>query len=163
MRPGQPPAAGVMSDVRIRPGATTDRDAVRALLAQCALPTRDLDDADVRFWVAEQEARIAGVIGLERHGQHGLLRSLAVAPEARGRGHGLALVATLEHEARQAGLRSLVLLTETARTFFERLGYTVIARSNAPAAVQASAEFRSLCPASATCMQRILANESAGA
>ena len=50
------------------------------------------------------------------------------------------------------GIGQLVLLTQTAEQFFARRGYAVIAREAAPAAVQHSAEFRSICPASATCM-----------
>ena len=152
-----------MTGIRIRPGTGADRGAVLALLEQSGLPTRDLADAAVQFWVAEQDKRLVGVIGLERHGAHGLLRSLAVAPETRGGGLGVELVTTLEHEARRAGLGSLVLLTTTARTFFERLGYTVIARGEAPTAVQGSTEFRSICPASATCMLRNIGIESTGA
>lgn len=152
-----------MTGARIRPGTAADRDAVLALLEQSALPTRDLVDAAVRFWIAEQGTRLVGVVGLERHGAHGLLRSLAVAPDARGSGLGVELVATLEQAARQSGIDGLVLLTETARTFFERLGYAVIARGDAPPAVQASTEFRSICPASATCMWKAIAGGSHGA
>jgi N-acetylglutamate synthase-like GNAT family acetyltransferase len=49
-----------------------------------------------------------------------------------------------------------VLLTETAETFFRRLGYTVIERDQAPSAVASSAEFRTLCPATAVCMTKRL-------
>jgi hypothetical protein len=38
-----------------------------------------------------------------------------------------------------------------ARDFFARLGYTDIARADAPAAAQESAEFKALCPQSARC------------
>jgi amino-acid N-acetyltransferase len=59
-------------------------------------------------------------------------------------------------DSRQAGIRRLVLLTETAASFFERLGYAVIDRQSVGAAVKESAEFRSLCPASAVCMTKSL-------
>jgi N-acetylglutamate synthase-like GNAT family acetyltransferase len=49
-----------------------------------------------------------------------------------------------------------VLLTQTARDFFAHLGYRVIDRSEAPEEVQGSEEFRSLCPASATCMVKMI-------
>ena len=63
-----------------------------------------------------------------------------------------------DEEARAAarGLPQLVLLTDTATTFFARRGYADIAREQAPVAVQSSTEFRSLCPASARCMTRRL-------
>jgi len=49
-----------------------------------------------------------------------------------------------------------VLLTQAARRFFERQGYRAIERQSVPQAVQASEEFRSLCPTSATCMAKTL-------
>ena len=50
------------------------------------------------------------------------------------------------------GVADLVLLTTTAAPFFAKRGYTVIERRDAPAPVQHSAEFATICPASATCM-----------
>ncbi|RDZ28943.1 arsenic resistance N-acetyltransferase ArsN2 [Lysobacter silvisoli] len=129
---------------------------VRALLAAAALPTADLDDAAVRFTVADCDDALVGVIGLQAFGASGLLRSLAVRADARGHGLGNALVGSLEAQARVSGLRELVLLTETAQAYFAARGYRLIDRQAAPAAVLASAEFRSLCPASAVCMLKPL-------
>ena len=56
----------------------------------------------------------------------------------------------------RCGMDQLVLLTQTAEPFFATRGYAVIAREAAPAAVRRSAEFRSICPASAICMTRQL-------
>jgi arsenate reductase len=146
-----------MKGASIRPGTAGDREAVLELLRKAALPTGDLDDsAAVRFWVAEDGTRLVGAVGLERYGADGLLRSLVVAPESRNRGIGAELVAALEHDARSEGIGRLVLLTETAKPFFERLGYAVVPRDLVPAPVKGSAEFRSLCPASAVCMVKTL-------
>ena len=82
--------------------------------------------------------------------------SLAVHGDHRGRGLGGRLVEAIEARAAARGLPQLVLLTETAATFFARRGYADIAREHAPMAVQSSTEFRSLCPASARCMTRRL-------
>jgi amino-acid N-acetyltransferase len=130
-----------------------DRAAVERLLAAAGLPTADLDTArDLRLRVVRENGRVVGAIGLERFGAVGLLRSLVVAPELRGRGLGGTLVDAAEQDARAAGLDLLVLLTQTAETFFARRGYVRIDRAAAPAAVRESAEFASLCPASATTM-----------
>ena len=146
-----------MNGVRIRPAAAADRSEVLRLLQEERLPVQDLADTrSVRLWVAEDGGRLVGAIGLEPHGDTGLLRSLVVAPSARGRGIGQELVAALEREARLAGVRQLVLLTQTAQPFFRALGYSVIARETVPDAVKASAEFRLLCPASAVCMSKFL-------
>ena len=55
------------------------------------------------------------------------------------------------------------LLTTTAEDFFVRRGYGVVGRDAAPAVVQKTTEFRSLCPDSAVCMMKHLAGEDAQA
>jgi N-acetylglutamate synthase-like GNAT family acetyltransferase len=109
------------------------------------------------MWVAEEGSRIVGTIGLESYGAAGLVRSLVVVPAHRARGLGSVLVARLEQEATARETRLLVLLTETAQPFFKRLGYQVIERGYVPDEVRQSAEFTSLCPASAVCMTKSLA------
>jgi hypothetical protein len=47
-------------------------------------------------------------------------------------------------------------LTIDAEKFFARLGYRTMARSDAPAAIQSTDEFSSLCPGSAVLMQKRL-------
>jgi N-acetylglutamate synthase-like GNAT family acetyltransferase len=137
---------------------SADRPVVRALLAEARLPVEDLDLApELTFWVVRDDAnRPIGAIGLERHGDVGLLRSLVVTPAWRRHGFGRTLVTTLENDAITRGITQLVLLTETAETFFHRLGYTLIERDRAPSAVASSAEFRTLCPSTAVCMTKRL-------
>ncbi len=149
----EPQEAWIVNTVISRPASVTDLDEIYGLLRQAGLPTQDLHDAaPARFWVADDRGAVVGAVALERHGAAGLLRSLVVAHGHRTRGIGTGLVAVVERQAREESLAQLVLLTETARSFFERLGYAVIARGAAPTAVQASTEFRALCPSSATCM-----------
>lgn len=144
---------------RIRPGSPADLPAVRDLLDGEGLPTADLTSAPgLQLWVLEEgDSSIMGAIALERSsGNEALLRSLVIVPARRGRGFGQQLVARVEEDSRQAGIHRLILLTETARSFFERLGYAVIDRQSISGAVKESAEFRSLCPASAVCMAKSL-------
>ena len=141
----------------IRRGRAADLAAARRLLEGAGLPTADLAQVrDLRFWVLEAHGQQLGVIALENFGTHALLRSLAIAPEHRSRGLGRELVARLEHDARAEGVTRLTLLTETAEEFFHRLGYEPIERADVPEEVRQSAEFRSLCPASAVCMTKSL-------
>jgi amino-acid N-acetyltransferase len=141
----------------IRRATATDLGAIRAFLETAGLPAADLDAARPAFLVARVAGELVGVGGVEAHGVIGLLRSVAVAPAQRRSGLGREIVARLEQESRAAGLRELILLTETAGPFFKRLGYRVIDRAAAPEAIQASAEFRTLCPQSAVCMLKSLA------
>jgi amino-acid N-acetyltransferase len=146
---------------RIESSVPADLPAIRALLDEARLSHRDLEiNPAARFWILREGDRVIGTVGLETYGGSGLLRSLVVAPEARRSGLGGRLVDELEIAARSSGLDRLLLLTETAERFFSRRGYTVIDRANAPDEVRGSAEFRSLCPASATCMSKSLGKAS---
>lgn len=138
----------------LRVAVPADRASIGALLAQAGLPVDDLDDPAITFVVAEALGAMTGVVGVQDCGHAGLLRSLAVRADRRGGGEGTALLHAAEALARARGLSPLVLLTQTAEAFFARHGYRIIARSEAPATVRASAEFRALCPASATCMAK---------
>ena len=124
----------------------TDLTEVLALLRRSALPTSDLEDADPEdFRVIELAGALAGCVAVETHGTHGLLRSLAVEASARGNGLGVRLVQEAEALARQRELETLVLLTETAEPFFERLGYVRMERAAAPGPIHQSSEFSSDC------------------
>jgi amino-acid N-acetyltransferase len=132
---------------------------VRDLLDGAGLPTADLTSAlGLQLWVLEEgDSSIMGTIALERSsGNEALLRSLVIVPASRGRGFGQQIVARVEKDSRQAGIHRLILLTETAKSFFERLGYSVIDRQSISGAVKESAEFHSLCPASAVCTAKSL-------
>ena len=147
----------MMPSAAIRPANSDDLSSVAQLLQTAGLPTADLVSAhEIQSWVLEEKGSILGVIALECFGREALLRSLAVAPEYRKRGLGQELVARLEHDAQAQGIQKLVLLTETAQPFFQRLGYTAIDRAEVSDHVKQSAEFRSLCPVSAICMSKAL-------
>jgi N-acetylglutamate synthase-like GNAT family acetyltransferase len=96
---------------------------------------------------------VVGVAGIEVYGTDALLRSVAVADAVRNRGLGRDLVRNRLEAARTRGLRAVYLLTTTAPGFFEGLGFERVPRASAPASVQASEEFASLCPDSAVCLK----------
>lgn len=141
----------------IRRGSAADLPAIESLLQSAGLPTDDIRDiSGLRTWVAEAGGSLRGAIALEPFGTEGLLRSLAVAPDARRHGLGRKLVVQLESDARAEGMRKLVLLTQSAEAFFRSLGYQRVNRDDVSVVVKGSAQFRSLCPASATCMAKAL-------
>lgn len=148
---------------KIRCSQGDDLKPVLALLQGAGLPTGDiLTASDLQLWVMEVDARLVGVIGMQRFGACALLRSLAIFQGHQGRGLGRQLVAQLEREARSDGVGRLVLLTETAEKFFRAIGYEVTDRLSVPAKVKQSAEFGSLCPTSAVCMTKSLAVAQVG-
>jgi amino-acid N-acetyltransferase len=139
--------------MEIRQAQAADLALVEALVSGAGLPIEGLCDQFPRsYWVAVQGERIVGCVGLERHGACGLLRSLAVDEGARGAEVGTALLAYALTEARGASLAAVYLLTTTAAAFFSRHGFTDANRASAPFPIRQSAEFASICPASATCL-----------
>jgi amino-acid N-acetyltransferase len=122
--------------------------------------SHDLDAAQPQFIVLCEGAQIIAAGALQPFGSVALLRSVAVEPQRRGAGLGRMIVQELERRACASDIAQLLLLTQTATRFFEQQGYRVIDRQQVPQAVQGSEEFRSLCPASATCMVKMLAERS---
>ncbi len=118
-------------------------------LAQATLPVADLpDDAARYFALAEGDAVLAygGIAGI---GSDRLLSSVVVLKAARRGGTGSRIVALIEDAVKAAGVERLWLLTADATGFFARLGWHVADRVGAPDAIRQSAQFSSICPASA--------------
>lgn len=88
--------------------------------------------ADRRAWVLEDAGRIVGVLVLEEQTDALLLDNVAVRPEAQGAGHGRALMAFAEAEARRRGFAEIRLYTHALMTenqaLYRRLGYAEIGR-----------------------------------
>lgn len=127
------------------------------LLDTEGFPTSDLgSSSSLNLLGVRKGERLIGVVGLEVYGQDGLVRSLVVAPDRRGGGVGVKLVHEAEIHALSKGVSTLYLLTMTAASFFSRIGYVSIERVAAPKFISATAEFQSLCPASALLMRKVL-------
>jgi amino-acid N-acetyltransferase len=140
------------TDVEIRLAKDTDLDAIESLLTQSQLPTAGVRDELCSFLVAEADARVVGVVGMEKRGNYGLLRSTAVAPEWRGKHVAKRLVEQIIADAESQGVNALYLLTTTAERYFPNFGFEVTARDVVPQDIKATEEFREACPASATVM-----------
>ncbi|MGE0549090.1 MAG: arsenic resistance N-acetyltransferase ArsN2 [Kofleriaceae bacterium] len=140
--------------IAINPTAPVDMSCVRSLLAASDLPIDDIDDPMIALFGAFVGPSIVGVIGLQACGDLGLLRSLAVAAEHRGRGIARVLCVHVIEQARVRPMTSLWLLTTSARDYFARYAFEAVPRDQAPDAIRATAQFASLCPSSACVMRR---------
>jgi len=131
---------------------TTERQAARRLILTSGLPSQGLDD--VELWcVKAGSRRLLGVAGLETWGRQGLLRSVAVENKHRKAGVGTSLVRQVISEARKKRMREVYLITETALSFFDRLGFKAIDRLKVRGGVLNSAEFEEACPETAPVMR----------
>ncbi len=141
----------------VRAARADDVPAVHALLQANALPLDGVVAPLDGFVVAELDGRLVGVAGIERcgAGPEALLRSVAVAEGWKGRGLGRALVTRAIADAEARGLTALYLLTTTAEHYFPTFGFRAVERAKVPAAIRATDEFTSACPASAVVMARI--------
>lgn len=148
-------------DLTLRPADREDSAYIEDLLERNDLPTADVREQLHCLCLCENGDSPIGVGGLERHGDAGLLRSLAIEDSSRGDGYGKAVCNELLARAESRGITDIYLLTTTAAGFFEALGFEEIPREDAPAAIRETAEFSELCPDSATCMTRDLDAETA--
>lgn len=130
--------------LKLRAPVEADADAFASLVTQLGYAStpeqvvarlRHLADrTDIRAYVAEQDGRVVGMVGLEafpafhRDGLHGYVTALVVDESVRGSGVGAALMAQAEAWFRELGVKRVNLTTalhrEEAHAFYERLGYT---------------------------------------
>ena len=139
----------------IRPARREDWPSIRALLEARNLPIDGAESHVVDFLVATDPASNAAiaVAGLERYGEVGLVRSVAVADDVAARGLGSALVRALLRRAGEGGIGAVYLLTTTAAGWFPRFGFRVVRRDDLPQALGESAELRGACPGTAVAME----------
>lgn len=142
--------------MRIRPARNRDLAAVRALLAAAGLPGEDVGGHVATAVVGVQGGAVVACGALEPLGRVALLRSVAVAPEWRGRGWGGRVTAELLALAEALGMAEAWLLTTTAERWFVARGFERVPREAAPAVLRGTAQFARLCPDSAALMVKRL-------
>jgi N-acetylglutamate synthase-like GNAT family acetyltransferase len=132
-----------------------DLDELEAALKQADLPCGDLRQPGRSFFkLAAKGLGVVGYGGLEIYSEVALLRSLVVFPAYRGKGFGRAMADAVITRAAERGIRDVYLLTTSARSFFEEIGFAVIDRKDAPAAILNTEQAAGLCPAAAVLMKR---------
>jgi N-acetylglutamate synthase-like GNAT family acetyltransferase len=146
-------------NVHITRASDADGPSILQLLRDSGLPIDGLVDHLNTTLVARDGADIVGCAAVEIYPDGALLRSVAVAPAARGHGVGERLTESAVALARSLRTSAVYLLTTTAESYFPKFGFVQTTREVVPTAVQQSVEFRSACPASAVVMRKTL-NES---
>jgi amino-acid N-acetyltransferase len=143
--------------MRIVPARANNEAAIKRLLESASLPTADISAKSLEhFLVCLEGAEITGVVGLDLIGGIALLRSLAVTKSFRRCGIANDLVQAAEALAQTCAVTDIYLLTTTAHQYFAARGYRKLERSAAPAAVQQTPQFNSLCPSSSVLMRKSL-------
>ncbi|WP_330184309.1 GNAT family N-acetyltransferase [Nocardia sp. NBC_01503] len=100
---------------------------MKVFVAEQGVPQElELDELDAiaDHFLARLDGQPMGAGRLLVRENVGVLGRLAVLPESRGTGVGVALVRAIEERARERGLSAIELHSQThARGFYERLGY----------------------------------------
>lgn len=140
-------------NIAITNASADDLQAILDLLSQVHLPHDGVAENISGFLVARDESRLIATVGLEPHGNTGLLRSAAVAPEYQGCGIGSRLTEHLLEQATNNGVERVVLLTTTASEFFaRRFGFCETSRTAFDKELAASSEWNLPRCSSAVCM-----------
>lgn len=125
--------------IRTRSAVLPDVESIYAIIQPYAdagtllpRPTAELCENIRDFVVAEDDGRVIGCGALHLYGTHlAEIRSIAVAPEAKGRGAGRALVDALMAESRRQSVTCVCLFTRSPQ-FFAHLGFQVAQREELP-------------------------------
>ncbi len=127
--------------MNVRERRADDLEAVRGLLETGGLPSKGLERTI--GWIAEENGQIISHIALEEADDAVVLRSLATAPAAQGRGAARQLMNIAEAHA---GNRTILLRTKTIGPWVLRRGYSLIASDQVPASARSTSEFEgSMC------------------
>ncbi|MGH9819914.1 MAG: GNAT family N-acetyltransferase [Pyrinomonadaceae bacterium] len=110
-----------MTNITIEAASPGDKASILDLLTDANLPLEGVEHFLTNYFVARKNSgRIVACAGFERHGDTCLLRSVAVLPSLQKTGIGVRIVRSILDEAKQTGVKQIVLLTTTARDFFAR-------------------------------------------
>lgn len=129
-----------------------DYNQIVRLLESEGLPYSDISFEKQYFWKYQHNGFINALAAIEPYGASAIFRSFIVDPQMRGTGLGFNLYSHVLNEAKNRDIKNLYLLTTNADQWFLRNGWQIIQRSEVPDAIANSAEFKSICPASAICM-----------
>lgn len=135
----------------IRQASTADILGIKQILSRVNLST-DVEDYIENFMVMEMDGSIVATAGLEIYEDVAVLRSVAVAPEYQNQRLGDGVVRAMINFADRRNIRRLYLFTNTAESFFKKIGFRFIPRENVDERCKSSKQFF-MCPASSQAMK----------
>jgi len=139
----------VSSIVRLQ---SADLAQLEALLRLNHLPTQDCAAQAQNFYGIFNGEELIAAGGLEPAADYVLLRSIVVKKQYRASGLARNIAEYLISLAEAEGRQAVYLLTETAGSYFQKLGFTSLSRADVPAEIAQTQQFSALCPDSASCL-----------
>jgi len=126
----------------IRIASENDLLPIQLLLAKAGLSKLGIEQNIDNFLVAcAPDKQIIGTVGIEPLGKDGLLRSLVLRSESWNAKIGLNFIELAVAYGKQKGYQTLYILTNSSASFFEDIGFQVIADTELPEHVKRSAHF----------------------
>jgi len=129
-----------------------DINNAKRLLKENDLCYNDIPKENLDIFKVLEGNVIVGYLGLEHYGSDAVLRAVVIKDNFRGLNLGRTMTLLGIDAAKDMGIKSLYLLTLTAKDFFSKLGFKVMARKDVPEKVGKSEEFLNFCPDTAICM-----------
>ena len=129
-----------------------DVNDAKTLLKENNLCYTDIPKENLDIFKVLDSNVIVGYLGLEHYGSDAVLRAVVIKDNFRGLNLGRTMTLLGIDAAKDMGIKSLYLLTITAKDFFSKLGFKVMLRKDVPEAVGKSEEFLNFCPDAAICM-----------
>ena len=109
----------------IRAAVLSDVTSISALLRSDGMRTEGVLERSTRYWVADDEVRLVGAIGLELGHGCVLLRSAIVVRSARGQGVGRRLAEHALEWARENGYLTAYCFSTDAGSYWTARGFSV--------------------------------------
>jgi len=141
---------------QIRAATGPDLPAIAQLLHDGGLQAGAARERLGRTIVAQADRTAIATASWDPVGDAALLRSIAVAPDARGTGTGLLVTAAAIRQIAGNGVRSVYLVTTDAERFFARCGFRTVAREDVPREVLDHRQIARECPSTAPVMRLTL-------
>jgi amino-acid N-acetyltransferase len=131
----------------------TEFESFRKSVMCAGLPHQDLNyQNQVLIIYTSGDGEIVGTGGLEIQDPFALMRSVSVVKDHRNKQIGKHITSDLVDNVKRSNLKALYLMTETATSFFQKLGFETVDRERVPSEIKSTSEFSHVCPVSAACM-----------
>jgi amino-acid N-acetyltransferase len=152
----EPEEVEPMDGISFQAASPSDWNEIRNLLTASGMQVQGALNHLNNFVLATENGRAVGAIGMEIYGDIGLVRSLVVASNMRGKAIGKRLVKHLIERARARQLSALYLLTGRVDPLFERFGFEKMARADMPTKLYVSVELQGPSSTASTGMRLFL-------
>lgn len=128
----------------VRRAVQEDRESILRLLRQAGVSESGMDRHLMNFLIVEEPVtqRKVGTVGMEVHGDRGLLRSFVMENRAWNAHTGLKLITVVLSFVQQMKLKEIYMLSGISANIFEAFGFEPVKWEDLPREIRQSASAR---------------------